>query len=229
MSACFFLSCLCGESKNRWNLQNGPGLALAHVFVVSMFFQRSLSPCRGSVTLPLVMCGCKRTSQHIHRAASREFWLHLLSSQLPGPDNTNHQNRLESTNPEFSLLATSHRSITLKASGPAAVQTQTYIPHKPMVNTERRPDCTRARLTPEPERRCCLFVTGQPNINAHQQVFEHSGPGFYLGARRSRLKTLRLSMKSPSWGSLVPARRKKRHSKSFLMPKKMSVPINKGP
>lgn len=75
------------------------------------------------------MCGSKQASQHIIPQAPGEFWLHLWSSQLPGPDNTNHQNRLQSTNPEFSLLAAFHRSITLEVSGPAAVQTQTYIPH----------------------------------------------------------------------------------------------------
>lgn len=48
-----------------------------------------------------------------HPAAPGEFWLHLWSSQLPAPDNTNHQNRLQSTDPEFSLLAALHRSITL--------------------------------------------------------------------------------------------------------------------
>lgn len=64
-----------------------------------------------------------------HPVASGESWLPLWSSQLPGPDNTNHQNRLQSTNPEFSPLAAFDRSITLEVSSPAAAQTQTYIPH----------------------------------------------------------------------------------------------------
>lgn len=84
-----------------------------------------------------------------HPAAPGEVWLLLCGSQLPGPDNTNHQNRLSSTNPEFSLLAVFHRSITMGVSGPAAVQTQTYIPHnqnhKPRVETRLHCSQTRTR------------------------------------------------------------------------------------
>lgn len=132
-----------------------------------------------------------------HPAGPGEFWLHLWSSQLPGPDNTNHQNRLQSTNPEFSLLAAFHRSITLEVSGPAAVQTQTYIPHNQhhKHRVETRLHCSQTHIrTGTLKLSIChwsalplkrLWVQ-KPNITAHQQVFERSGPGFHIRARHSK-------------------------------------------
>lgn len=107
-----------------------------------------------------------------------------------------------------------------------------------ITNTEWKPDCTPARLTPEPEHWCCLFVTGQPCLSNVCGSKTHQCTSTGVWALRSRLlsrsqtvkvKILWLSVKRLSWGNLFPDWKKKRHAKSFLMPKKMSVPINKGP
>lgn len=88
---CFFL--LTEKSKNRWNSETDQGWGLLMFFwflcsspvLYHLLSVHDTSPCHV----------CKQTGLTAHPSLGPwEFWLHLLSSQLPGPDNTNHQNRV---------------------------------------------------------------------------------------------------------------------------------------
>lgn len=84
-------------------------------------------------TSPCHVCTCKQTGLTVYPSLSpREPWLHLVSFQLLGPDNTNHQNTLvHKPRLQPSGYALVNPSITLKASGPCCCPDTNIQPTQP--------------------------------------------------------------------------------------------------